>query len=74
MLVCENCHVTFKKMEYLAKHMKLKHAEIDLARESEKDIPGRCCSKKDDSDSGRDWDADPEVQLEDTAKNKEPSS
>ena len=28
----------------LAKQMKLKHAEIDLARESKKDIPGSRCS------------------------------
>ena len=71
MLVCEKCHVTFKKEVYLAKHMKLKHTEIDLAKESEKDIPGPSCSQKDDSDSGSDWDEDPEVQLEDTPKDKE---
>ena len=63
--------MTFKKKEYLAKHMKLKYAEIDLARESEKDIPGPSCSQKDDSDSGSDWDEDPEVQLEDIPKDKE---
>ena len=62
--------MTFKKKEYLAKHMKLKYAEIDLARESEKDIPGPSCSQKDDSDSGSDWDEDPEVQLEDTQRTK----
>ena len=35
------------------------------------DIPGPSCSQKDDSDSGSDWDEDPEVQLEDTPKDKE---
>ena len=34
MLVCEKSHATFKKKEYLAKHMKLKHTGIDLAKES----------------------------------------
>ena len=46
--------MTFKKKEYLAKHMKLKHAEIDLAKESKKYIPVGCsCSQKDDSESER---------------------
>ena len=73
MFVCEKCHVTFKKKEYLAKHMKLKqkHAEIDLAEESKKDIPGPSCSQKDDSDSGSDWADDPKVQLYDTPMDKE---
>lgn len=71
MLVCERCHVSFKKKEYLAKHMKLKHAEVDLAKESEKDTPGPSCPPRDDSDSGSDWDEDPEVQLEETPKDKE---
>ena len=49
-----NCTATFKKKEYLAKHMKLKHAEIDLAKESKKYIPVGCsCSQKDDSESER---------------------
>lgn len=39
MFVCEKCRVSFKKKEYLAKHMRLKHAENDLSKESEKDIP-----------------------------------
>lgn len=72
MLVCERCHVSFKKKEYLAKHMRLKHAEIDTSKETEKDIPGPSCSPQDDSDSGSDWDEDPEVQLEETSKEKEP--
>ena len=48
MLVCVKCHVTFKKKEYLAKHTNLKHAEIDLARESERDFLGPSCSQMDD--------------------------
>ena len=68
MLVCKKCHVTFKKKEYLAKHMKLNYAEIDLARESEKDIPGPSCLQKDDSDSGSDWDE------EETPNDKEHSA
>ena len=52
--------------------MKLKHAEIDLARDSEKDIPVPGCSQKDDSDSGSDWDEDLEVQLEETQKDETP--
>ena len=50
--------------------MKLKHAEIDLARDSEKDIAGLSCSQTDDSDSGSDWDEDLEVQLEETQKDE----
>ena len=64
MFVSEKCHVTFKKKEYLAKHMKLKYTEIDLAKEFEKDIPGPSFSQEDDSDSRSDWDEDPRGDSE----------
>ncbi|XP_062576102.1 uncharacterized protein LOC134237990 [Saccostrea cucullata] len=69
MLVCEKCHVSFKKKEYLVKHMKLKHAENDDAsKESEHDEAGPSSPVQNNSDSGSDWDEDPGVQLEEPPK------
>lgn len=74
MLVCEKCRVSFKKKEYMAKHMRLKHAEIDLSKESEKDIPGPSSSPTNDTDSESDWDEDPEVRLEETPRDEGPQT
>ncbi|XP_061169022.1 uncharacterized protein LOC133178302 [Saccostrea echinata] len=73
MLVCEKCHVSFKKKEYLVEHMKLKHAESDeVSKESSKDEAGPRSLLKNNSDSESDWDEDRGVQLEEAPKEKDP--
>lgn len=54
MMVCKACHVSFKKKEYLQKHMRTKHP--DAPSSTHKDTSH---DQEDDSD----WDVDPEVQL-----------
>lgn len=58
----------------MAKHMRLKHAEIDLSKESEKYIPGPSRSQTNDTDSESDWDEDPEVRLEETPRDEGPQT
>lgn len=54
MMVCKACHVSFKKKEYLQKHMRTKHPDAPSSTQK-----GPSHDQEDDSD----WDVDPEVQL-----------
>lgn len=62
LLVCEKCHVSFKKKEYYLKHMKAKHPGATPYGETVRDVPSTSTERKDSSDS--EWDEDPEIQLE----------
>ena len=59
MLVCKDCQVSFKKKEYLQKHMRIKHPHTDASS-----TPKSKSAPEEDSDS--DWDIDPEVQVGET--------
>ena len=64
MLVCKDCQVSFKKKEYLQKHMRIKHPHTDASS-----TPKSKSAPEEDSDS--DWDIDPEVQVGETQRESE---
>ncbi|XP_048781346.2 uncharacterized protein LOC125683886 [Ostrea edulis] len=65
LLVCEKCHVSFKKKEYFLKHMKMKHPDVGPSEETDKDAPSISTMRKDSTDYDSEWDEDPEIQLGD---------